>query len=1215
MNRIKQRWLAALLALCLLLSLTAPAAAAQPDSETENTETALPVEETAEEEAPEELPEEEPAEEPAAEEVVSDIPSAFAATEVTAPRQTNCDVAAIHYTDASGEEQNILFSETAAGYVYTLPTGVSADAVTVEYFSTVKWDGAVDISWYDADKKEFTLTTPAQLAGLAALVNGRTSAETSRWRVKGDTTLLVSVRKDNVTLVGEGAGNVAGSVYYASAQYDFSDKTVYLGCDMDMGGTANWTPIGGKYPMDPGSTNDPVTIEAFFNGTLDGRGHRITNLYCDRYSVKHFAYSQAIGLVGYLGELYAGESAPAQAPTVRNLSVDGSIYGRRMVGGIVGWVGSIGTGARIENCANYATVRSHDAKGCGGIVGAGWGTGYIINCYNIGDVSNRDYQCPTGGICANNNGLNIYACYNVGQIFGADGRGRGIGGHNSGSYTVDNCYMLEGCDNDPSSNGWYISPGASCTVKIGVWSEAQMRSQALVDALNASGSAYVYNADGYPKLFWEDGWPAGVCQVTAQSGDSVAVTATPSGSVARGTVVYLSHTMAAGSVFRGYTANGEALRSDYYTALTDVTLGAAAEGMTPGTIQLQDSSVYTLTVTKTGTVYVDGQATKVTDHPIAHGDPIYEGDVLTVKATVNDGAYPADTDLIYSGKFTYTFRYDDGADAGSSNEKGAFTVTGNQAPLIVTAVPQTAKKLWTQVADTAWYSAGKTSFTLTTARQLAGLAQLVNSRTDDFSGKTIRLGNDISLRNDDGTHGTRLWVGIGTSGSFNGTFDGGGYAISQMTAASGGSTGGSAALFITCSGATIKDLSLFGSATGGSAAGLVLNMTNTTIENCTVSVTVTASGSGYSGGVAGMMSGGTMKSCVNRGPVTGQNGTGALAGKLTGSGVMEDCVNYGTVSGNNDNRGLGGLAGDCDGGKLLRCANYGAVNGTSQYTGGLIGNCISGTITDCYNAADITGGCEKASSSYVGGLVGQAKLYTLANCFNVGTAAVDSGLNGTVGSVFGFDNMASTSRGTNIWYLEAAGQPAVGGTKTGSANPKSQITACTAEQLKNGTVWKALNVNGCFVMGERDYPELSTIPAAYTIRGQVDAGGRSVTVTLLENGQTVQQLTGITGEFQFFPRANGSYSLLLEAEGCVSRQIVIPQNFTGVLDTVTLRQAGDVNGDGALDVYDIQRLYEHVSGIAPLTEDYALLLADVNQDGLRNAQDIQRLYEQLTGTA
>ena len=36
------------------------------------------------------------------------------------------------------------------------------------------WDGTVDISWYDPDKTEFSLSTPAQLAGLAALVNGRT---------------------------------------------------------------------------------------------------------------------------------------------------------------------------------------------------------------------------------------------------------------------------------------------------------------------------------------------------------------------------------------------------------------------------------------------------------------------------------------------------------------------------------------------------------------------------------------------------------------------------------------------------------------------------------------------------------------------------------------------------------------------------------------------------------------------------------------------------------------------------------------------------------------------------------------------------------------------------------------------------------------------------------------------------------------------------------
>ena len=34
------------------------------------------------------------------------------------------------------------------------------------------WDGTVDISWYDPAQSEFHLSTPAQLAGLAALVNG-----------------------------------------------------------------------------------------------------------------------------------------------------------------------------------------------------------------------------------------------------------------------------------------------------------------------------------------------------------------------------------------------------------------------------------------------------------------------------------------------------------------------------------------------------------------------------------------------------------------------------------------------------------------------------------------------------------------------------------------------------------------------------------------------------------------------------------------------------------------------------------------------------------------------------------------------------------------------------------------------------------------------------------------------------------------------------------
>lgn len=47
--------------------------------------------------------------------------------------------------------------------------------------------------------------------------------------------------------------------------------------------------------------------------------------------------------------------------------------------------------------------------------------------------------------------------------------------------------------------------------------------------------------------------------------------------------------------------------------------------------------------------------------------------------------------------------------------------------------------------DLSWYNGADTEFTITTDRQLAGVAALVNSNTADFTGKTIRLGADISL--------------------------------------------------------------------------------------------------------------------------------------------------------------------------------------------------------------------------------------------------------------------------------------------------------------------------------------------------------------------------------------------------------------------------------------------------------------------------------------
>ena len=57
---------------------------------------------------------------------------------------------------------------------------------------------------------------------------------------------------------------------------------------------------------------------------------------------------------------------------------------------------------------------------------------------------------------------------------------------------------------------------------------------------------------------------------------------------------------------------------------------------------------------------------------------------------------------------------------------------------------------------------------------------------------------------------------------------------------------------------------------------------------------------------------------------------------------------------------------------------------------------------------------------------------------------------------------------------------------------------------------------------------------------------------------------------------------------------------------------GDINGDGTTDVYDLQRLYEHCSGIQTIGELELLALADVNSDKKVDINDVQCLYAFLT---
>ena len=874
------------------------------------------------------------------------------------------------------------------------------------------WDGSVDISWYDPSKSEYYLSTPAQLAGLAALVNGM--ADPTAPKITGDKSYLKSIRVDDVLLVGAGGGNVSDTVY--TSDIDFAYKTIYLTQDMDMGGrydTAsgtwsgpNWTPIGGKFPMKPQEAEgDCLTLDTRFNGVLDGQGHTISNLYCDRYAAKGFPYSMAVGLVGFLGgacDNNANITADFEdnwQPAVRNLVVSsGSVYGRRMVGGIVGRVGETNNGVVIENCANRASVRNTDSKGVGGIVGSAWGSGIIRNCYNIGDISTT-YTCPAGGILGTNEGMDVYNCYNTGTIdtHGAS-YGRGIGGHDSGVYTVANCYYLTGCDDDADANGYYKGVSKKISVSCKAMSGAEMQQESFVRALNANGAAFAADAakknGGYPVLWFENGGAESACTVSTGSVQHGTVSVSPSGTVTAGQTIELRAEAEAGWLFDHFTVNGKPIAGAFYTVTEDCAFGAVFKKVRTAKLSFAQGDGFYLAVRRTGWKYDDtGAMAYVTGEPVYSGDTLLEGNVLTLLTHEYSGAQPGDSALEYRSGVVYTVTN------AEKNADGSYTVSAD-GTVAITGVRNTRGKTWASCADRSWYTGKQKSYTVTTAEQLAGLAVLVNGGTD-FSGVTLRLGADLSLERDSASGAQRLWTPIGTSinRAFRGTFDGQGHKITGLRAYNEGSD---SALFGCVSGAKIENLTVCGSAEGKAAAsyaaGIVAYADASSIQKCAAYVDVTADGT-HAGGIAAYICNGTLVAdCMSYGAVSGASGVGGIVGvSYSGEDRIESCANFGAVTGaKSGTYGTGGLAGRLAG-TLTKSANYGAVTSADRYTGGLAGYTTARnktTVTLCRSegAVSSTNTDERAAT---GVLVGYAQNLIWGGC----AGAADAEAIGRSGSV------------------------------------------------------------------------------------------------------------------------------------------------------------------------------------------------------------------------
>ena len=213
------------------------------------------------------------------------------------------------------------------------------------------WDGTVDTNWYDASKDTFEISTAAELAGLAALVNG--------------------TAKD--------AGN------NSIAAVNFSRKTIKLTADIDLN-SKEWTPIG--------TQGNP------FKGEFDSSQHSVVGLKL----VNSIGENGMIGLFGNIsGGTVSNLTVSGEVSDDKGYAYDGGIAGNAAnatilncvssvkitdtAGSFIGGIaGSISGNTTIKNCSYTGEMSGVDYTCAGGIVGQIEDSGKVQNSYAVGTL-------------------------------------------------------------------------------------------------------------------------------------------------------------------------------------------------------------------------------------------------------------------------------------------------------------------------------------------------------------------------------------------------------------------------------------------------------------------------------------------------------------------------------------------------------------------------------------------------------------------------------------------------------------------------------------------------------------------------------------------------------------------------------------------------------------------------------------------------------------
>ena len=295
--------------------------------------------------------------------------------------------------------------------------------------------------------------------------------------------------------------------------------------------------------------------------------------------------------------------------------------------------------------------------------------------------------------------------------------------------------------------------------------------------------------------------------------------------------------------------------------------------------------------------------------------------------------------------------------------------------------------------------------------------------------------------------------------SFNGTFDGNGYAIKNLKVTA--PTYCSAPGLFSINNGIIRNLTIesarytIGYIDG--QVGLICSENNGTILNCkSKNCLVVFNSSCNLGGIVGNNAG-TVQNCMSENNLTlGTQGgkVGGIASNNTGN--IIGCTNRTTITNTGSDYHITGGIVSTNSGKIIQCRNLASIYTTSNYqnhwsvSGGIAGTMSGGEISECYNTGLISAETNKKSSNaYAGGLVGNLSGGKITNCYNIGNISASNNASGKAysGGLLGYNNTINDV--TNCYVV-------------------CEISASSKEEVYGGLICgysSVATINNCYFAG------------------------------------------------------------------------------------------------------------------------------------------------------